>query len=260
MAELTGSALTSRDILSWDELMAVDCLERTGRLTYSGRVTVERMRTRGTIAALTMLAFVLAHESTFLLTFGSGAEQGLARSGHGQSWALTVVVVLACALVLTATAMVRLVQLGRDAGVGSSCGPSGPRDLGVLGQTWLRLLMIILPGALMLFIGEENLEHAAAGLPLPGLDVLGAGEYQWAPIVFLVASALVAFVGALYRWQRQYIEARLAASRPPQATRRAARGRPRPAAVIRSLASLAGRNMALRAPPDVPLRGCARRV
>ena len=108
----------------------------------------------------------------------------------------------------------RLVALTRLAG------ELDARDLSVQAGRWtdlagdlLRAWSFILPVALVLFVGVENLEHVSVGLPAPGLSVLGSSQYHSVFGVFLLVSLLAALVDALYRWRRDVLVARIAAAR-----------------------------------------------
>ena len=55
------------------------------------------------LAALAAVAFVLAHDLVFLLTDGGSYGLALARTGHGDQWTGTVILVAALALSLAIT-------------------------------------------------------------------------------------------------------------------------------------------------------------
>jgi hypothetical protein len=171
-------------------------------------------RDRFRLAALAAVAFVLAHDIVFLLTDGGSYGLALARTGHGDQWTGTVILVVALALTLTILGAVRLVSLSRLAGEldagGSSVRAGRLSDLAVdLVRAWL----LILPVALVLFVLVENLEHISVGLPAPGLSVLGSYQYHSVLTVFAVVSLLAALVDALYRWRRDVLVARIEAAR-----------------------------------------------
>jgi hypothetical protein len=171
-------------------------------------------RDRSRLAALAVVAFVLAHDSVFLLTDGGSFGIALARTGHGNQWTGTVIVVAALALSLAIVGAVRLVglqRLARELDAGDISVREGRvSDLaGHLFQAWL----LILPVALVLFVVVENLEHLSVGLPAPGLSVLGSVQYHSVLFVFAVVSLLAALVDALYRWRRDILVARIEAAR-----------------------------------------------
>jgi uncharacterized membrane protein len=171
-------------------------------------------RDRFRLAALAAVAFVLAHDLVFLLTHGGSYGVALARTGHGDQWTGTVILVVALALTLTILGAVRLVSLSQLAGEldagGSSVRAGRLSDLAVdLVRAWF----LILPVALVLFVLVENLEHISVGLPAPGLSVLGSYQYHSVLTVFAVVSLLAALVDALYRWRRDVLVARIEAAR-----------------------------------------------
>jgi hypothetical protein len=171
-------------------------------------------RDRFRLAALAAVAFVLAHDTVFLLTDGGTFGAALARTGHGDQWTGTVVVVAGLAISLAIAGIVRLATLSRlarelDAG-GISVAEGRPADLlSHLLKAWL----LILPVALLLFVVVENLEHLSVGLPAPGLAVLGSAQYHSVLGVFAVVSLVAALVDALYRWRRDVLAARIEAAR-----------------------------------------------
>ena len=171
-------------------------------------------RDRFRLATLAAVAFVLAHDTVFLLTDGGSFGQALARTGHGDQWTGTVIVVAGLALSLAIAGIIRLARLSNlarqlDAG-GISVRGGRPVDLvSHLLKAWL----LILPVALLLFVVVENLEHLSVGLPAPGLAVLGSVQYHSVLGVFAVVSLIAALVDALYRWRRDVLVARIEAAR-----------------------------------------------
>jgi hypothetical protein len=171
-------------------------------------------RDRLRLATLAAVAFVLAHDTVFLLTDGGSFGQALARTGHGDQWTGTVIVVASLAVSLAVAGIIRLARLSHlarelDAG-GISIGEGRVVDLvSHLLKAWL----LILPVALLMFVVVENLEHLSVGLPAPGLAVLGSAQYHSVLGVFAVVSFLAALVDALYRWRRDVLVARIAAAR-----------------------------------------------
>ena len=65
------------------------------------------------LAALAAVAFVLAHDLVFLLTDGGSYGLALARTGHGDQWTGTVILVAALALSLAILGAFRLISLSR---------------------------------------------------------------------------------------------------------------------------------------------------
>jgi hypothetical protein len=207
-------------------------------------------RDRFRLAALVAVAFVLAHDTVFLLTDGGSFGLALARTGHGDQWTGTVIVVAALALALAVAGAFRLVglsRLARDLDAGSSSVREG--HLCDLAGHLIRAWLLILPVALVLFVVVENLEHLSVGLPAPGLAVLGSYQYHSVLAVFGAVSFLAALVDALYRWRRDVLVARIEAAR--------ARLQRRPTAVVRyglpwrdrSHASVTSHRISGRAPP-----------
>ncbi len=199
---------------------------------------------------LTLVALVVAHDLVFLLTYGAGYDEALAHSGHDGSWATAVVVVLAAGIGLLGLATWRLYRLGvRRPGDRPGRRPSSRRarppsagDSSDSGGGCTR-------ATTLLFVIQENLEHQRIGEALPGLSVLGSGEYSDAALVIAVVTLAVAVVGALFRWRRDLLVARIVSAlqrrhrRPERVLRRPAvmrDGRPE---------SFVGRGLAVRAPP-----------
>ncbi len=183
---------------------------------YSGAVNLGPWRDRLRVLMLTLAAFVLSHDLIYLITYRASYDQVMSQTGHGAQWNATVLVVAALAIGLVITAVVRLRQLSRlgDAlGQGSvSLRPETGEWKHLVHQA-LRSWLIILPAALILFVISENTEHLSAGLPLPGLSVLGSMGYVATFMVFALVSLVGAFLDALYRWRRELLAARIAAAR-----------------------------------------------
>ncbi|HEY7938113.1 MAG TPA: hypothetical protein VID26_13410 [Candidatus Limnocylindrales bacterium] len=207
-------------------------------------------RDRFRLAALAAVAFVLAHDTVFLLTDGGSFGLALARTGHGDQWTGTVIVVAGLALALAVAGAFRLVglsRLARELDAGDLSVHEG--RIADLAGHLLRAWLLILPVALALFVVVENLEHVSVGLPAPGLAVLGSYQYHSVLAVFAAVSFLAALVDALYHWRRDVLVARIAAAR--------ARLQRRPIAVVRyglpwldrSHASVRSDRISGRAPP-----------
>lgn len=194
--------------------------------------------------------FALAHNLVFLATFGGGSGQALARTGHGVQWTATVVVVAILALALGAAGALRLAQLSRLARDIDHGGVSSARPgIGDLVEHLVRAWLVILGCALLLFVGAENVEHVIAGLPAPGLTVLGSGGYQAALTIFASVALLAALVDALYRWRRDMLAARIEAGRARWARSRGSMPRPQIPWVERRHGAIVGHRIAGRAPP-----------
>lgn len=198
---------------------------------------------------MTAVALVVAHNLIFLLAYGSAADEALARTGHGEEWQTAVEVVLGAGASLLAVAIWRLRALGIVARrLGADRAGPVPLAAGfghALGSLWLR----VTAAATVMFVVQENIEHLGAGHGLPGIEVLASSEYPTAALVIAAVALVVAFVGALVRWRRAELIARIAA---------AIRGLRRP--ITRSIrrpaldahrwpGSILGRRLAVRAPP-----------
>ena len=221
------------------------------QVAYSAPMTEGHWRARFRLGALAAVAFVLAHDLVFLLTDSGSYGLALTRTGHGEQWTGTVILVAALALALAVLGAIRLISLSRLAGeldAGDiTVRAGGIRDLaGHLVRAWLT----ILPVALVLFVGVENVEHLSVGLPAPGLSVLGSSQYHSVFAVFALVSLLAALVDALYQWRRDLLVARIEAAqaclrhRPAQVMRRALPW------VDRRHASITGNRISGRAPPQ----------
>jgi hypothetical protein len=100
-----------------------------------------------------------------------------------------------------------------------------------------------------MFVVQENIEHLGAGHEPPGIEVLASSEYPAAPLVIAAVALAVAFVGALVRWRRAELVARIAAAirrlrRPIARSIRRTR-----LDAGRGPESILGRRLAVRAPP-----------
>jgi len=200
--------------------------------------------------ALVLVALVVAHDLVFLLTYGAKYDEALAHSGHDGSWATAVVVVLAAGIGLFGVAAWQLHRLGVVARTGAPT--AGPDTLSASAFGWrlVGLWWRLCATTTFLFVIQENLEHQRIGEALPGLSVLGSGEYSDAALVIAIVTLVVAFVGALFRWRRDLLFARIASARQAR-YRRAERIHPRPAATRDGRPeSIVGRGLAVRAPPS----------
>jgi endonuclease/exonuclease/phosphatase (EEP) superfamily protein YafD len=164
--------------------------------------------------ALSFIAFVLGHQLIYLATFGADAGVELARTGHDMQWTLTVAMVVLLALGLATWAARELLRLARQAGATNQLAIDLP-DAGIvhlvrdLLQLWLTSFAI----ALVFFVLFENGERLAAGLPAPGLAVLGSSSFTDPVLIFELVALATSLVAALYRWRRAVLVARIAAAR-----------------------------------------------
>ena len=200
--------------------------------------------------AMTLVSLVVAHNLVFLLAYGSGYDEALAHSGHDGAWGTAVAVVLAAALGLVGLGTWRLHRLGVVARAlaategGLRPGPSGFARC--LVGLWVRLV----GATTLLFVIQENLEHQHAGKGLPGLAVLGSGEYPNAAAIIAFVALAVAFVVSLFRWRRDVLVARIAAIRVGwRRARRTLQFRPE-VWVERRHASIVVHQVSGRAPPQ----------
>ena len=196
-----------------------------------------------------MASLAASHELIYLLAHGSGAEytRAMQEGGHDRYWTSFVLVVVAVTIGLGAVAVCQIRRLRRQAGEASagrlSVNDQGFRLLGrLIGQLWLSVAV----GVALGFFIQENLETIAAGQPLPGANVV-AGEHGLALPVIAFVSLLVAIVGALVRWGRHVLLARLRRVLA-RAIRRVPR-MPYPQSVDRPISIVAVRSNGLRAPP-----------
>jgi hypothetical protein len=213
------------------------------------------------LLGLFALGLVLAHQSVYLVRYGSIYGEALVHAGHGQGWSDAVTTVLVSAVLLITLAIARLVRLGAHVaalelatgrskvGATRRAPASGP-PLRQLARRWLRMFAILAPAIVIALTIQENAEHVAAGFSAPGVGILVNAEYPMAlPIVAAVAAA-VSLVAALLEWTRAVLVARLRAARA-QAPRRAPLAL-RPAGVRIANApvgSLLARRLGRRAPP-----------
>lgn len=222
------------------------------KVAYSARMTSGHWRDRLRLTALAAVAFVLAHDLVFLLTDGGSYGLALARTGHGDQWTGTVVLVAALALslaILGAFRLASLTRLARELQAGDITVESG--RLADLAGHLVRAWLVILPIALVLFVGVENLEHVSVGLRAPGLSVLGSSQYHSVIGVFVLVSFGAALVDALYRWRRDVLVARIAAARAGLRHARPLVLRYRLPWVDRRHASITGNRISGRAPPQL---------
>ena len=221
------------------------------QVAYSAPMTEGHWRARFRLGALAAVAFVLAHDLVFLLTDSGSYGLALTRTGHGEQWTGTVILVAALALALAVLGAIRLISLSRLAGeldAGNITVRAGgiPDLAGHLVRAWLT----ILPVALVLFVGVENVEHLSVGLPAPGLSVLGSSQYHSVFAVFALVSLLAALVDALYQWRRDLLVARIEAARDRLRHRAALVARHDLPWVDRRHASIIGNGLSVRAPPQ----------
>ncbi len=208
-----------------------------------GRVTL-------VIAALAPASLVLTHDLSFLAAYGASYRAVLAATGHDARWSSTVTFVLAVSALLGTAGLLRLGwlwlgarSLEREGGFGRSLALRGYLSLIAGIWPWLAL------STAALFVGQENLEAAALGAPLPGLEPIQSGAPVPTPVILAVVTFAIAALGALLLWGHRSLVARIEAARArlrPAHTRPAIR---RPVAWTRKPASVLSVNLGRRAPP-----------
>ncbi len=200
---------------------------------------------------LALVVFALAHNLTFLLTYGEASDAALARTGHGAHWTATVALVVVLALALVAAGALRLARLSlvvRERGGGPiPLGEARP-TIRVVAQAWLQVLI----GAIVIFVVAENLEHVAVGLAAPGLSVLGSGEYHSTLAIFAGVALAAALVEGLYRWRHEYLVARIVSARARWTRARRSSARPKLPWVDVRHGAIVDHQIAGRAPPPEP--------
>ncbi|MGH2464344.1 MAG: hypothetical protein ACRDGI_02695, partial [Candidatus Limnocylindrales bacterium] len=113
----------------------------------------ETWRDRLRLAALAAAALVLAHDLVFLLTDGGSYRLALARTGHGDQWTGTVIVVAILAIGLAMAGAFRLLTLSKlahDLNAGDISVRQG--SFADLAEHLFRAWLLILPVALALFV------------------------------------------------------------------------------------------------------------
>jgi hypothetical protein len=203
---------------------------------------------RTAFAGMAAVAFVLAHNLVFLAGYGPAYEDALSRTGHTDAWTTAVLVALGLGGVLLVAATWRLHALGILAGASARATwePARYRRLvDHLAWLWLRLMAV----TTIWFVIQENLEHRDIGQPLPGLGVFGSSVYPNALPILATVALGVAIVGALFRWRRDALVARIAAARRRWRRTDGVTVRTSLEWVNRLSGSLLGRRLAVRAPP-----------
>lgn len=201
-----------------------------------------------------MAALAASHELIYLLAHGAGAEyaRAMREGGHDRYWTSFVLTVAVVTLVLVVVAVRQLRRLQRQTSlVRAGRLNVDDRGVGLFARLAAGLWMPVFASTFVAFVVQENLETVGAGHLLPGLDVV-SGEHAIAVPVIALMSLLVALVGALVRWGRHVLLARLHRSSGP--IRRRAPRALRPSSVSQPTFTSAVRSHGLRAPPmSVPL-------
>lgn len=208
-----------------------------------------RLRQIAVLATLVLASLAASHELIYLIAHGAGAEyaRAMREGGHDRYWtsfvltvagvtlALAVVSVRQVLRLLRQTALVRAGRLKVDDG-----------GLGLFARQAMRLWLLVSAGTIIAFMAQENLETFAATDSVPALGVV-SGEHAVALPVIGFVSLLVALVGALVRWGRHALLARLHQSLNP--VRQRAPRTLRPSSIGRPASASAVRSHGLRAPP-----------
>jgi hypothetical protein len=209
-------------------------------------------RTPLVIAALAPASLVLVHDLSFLTAYGSQFQAVLRATGHDGRWTSTVSMVIAVTTMLGVVGLARLASLWSQARtLEHVSGQRPPRNV----SGYLRIVLRIWPWlsllTALLFLGRENLEHAALGAPLPGLEPLLAGPTIPPLLVLGSVTFVLSALGALLVWGHATLTARIAAALGIRRPARISTARRRPAAPASASASILALNLGRRAPPAV---------
>ncbi len=204
------------------------------------------------IAALAPASLVLVHDLVFLAAYGSQFQVVLRATGHDGRWTSTVTVVTAVSALLGVIALARLGVLWLQARSLQRVRGHPPKTdvhgyLQVVARIWPLLALV----TAVLFLGQENLEHAALGAPLPGIEPLLAGSSVPPFVVLASVTFVLAALGALLLWGHAALVARIAAALGTQRPARAPLTRRRPAAPTWAPSPVMALNLGRRAPPAV---------
>jgi hypothetical protein len=191
-------------------------------------MSVDRRR----LALLAVLVAVLGHEAALAIGYGPGAQlsAALRSTEHGLGWVLTVLSTVLAGGAALGVAAWRLRGLRvRLARMGVALPARGGGRLSDV----LAVAHRIFAAAILLFLLQENAEHALLHGHLPGLDALLAGQYVATIPTFVLLSLAVATVAVLLAGRTSELVRALSAAvrtlpRPPATV---ARPRPRMADV-----------------------------
>lgn len=200
-------------------------------------------------AAVTAIAsLVLAHNLIFIAGYGSRFGTALAHTGHDHGWTVAALTSIGLAVSLLAVALGRMQQLRRTArAAGAMRLPTEP-GLRAFASRWLAWWIALTVVTAVLFVLQENLEHAHISAALPGLAVLASDAYPNAIAIILAVALGISLVAALVGWRSAVLIARIAAVRRRARTGAAPSFRGS-APVDRRRGSVLGRRLAGRAPP-----------
>jgi hypothetical protein len=214
-------------------------------------MTGRSLRGFSVLATLVLAGLALSHELSYLLAHasGDGYVRAMREAGHDRYWTSFLSTVGVVTVALATVGLRQLRRLSRQAAASDRISSASTRDgsARTFGRMTVQLWLVLGVGTAVAYLVQENLESAVVGLPMPGLSVVG-GEHVVALPVVAIASLLGAFIGALARWQRRILLARIraaVATLRPRAPRR-----PRPPLDGRAPAPVhACRQNAVRAPP-----------
>lgn len=228
----------------------------TGRISRGGVDSAAMKRRLGrtplVIAALAPASLVLVHDLAFLAAYGAQFQAVLRATGHDSRWTSTVTVVLAISALLAGVGLARLASLWLHAR--SLERTTGQRPTTNI-HDYLQILARVWPGLALvtavLFLGQENLEQAALGAPLPGIEPLLAGSSVPPLLVLASVTFVLAALGALFVWGHATLTGRIAAAlRTLRPARAPLAARP-PATRAETPSSVMSLNLGRRAPPAV---------
>lgn len=161
--------------------------------------------------SLTALGALIAHDAVFAAQYGLGGGFDAAMGDSHRYWPAFVAVTLLVTLVVAVAAGRALLRLGRLVGGLPVAAPArgGRTYLAELARLWPRLFAVVV----LAFLLQENVEHATAGEPMPGLWALSAPGYPLALPVIALVTGLLAAAGSWLQWRRDTLVARLRAAR-----------------------------------------------
>lgn len=199
---------------------------------------------------LAALALALSHQLAFLVRYGSIYGEALVHAGHGAAWSDAVTSVLVGSGIALAAALAGLHRLGLRVRGRSVQVPEAPTAR-AFAIRWLRSWLLLLATVAVALTIQENVEHAAAGMPLVGPWILLSEQYPFAVAIVALVSLGISLVGSLLTFRREVLLARLRALTARWPRLRA--GALAPAAVsidVRRPSAIA-RRLGRRAPPIV---------
>lgn len=200
-------------------------------------------------AAVTALAsLVLAHNLIFIAGYGSRFGAVMAHTGHDHGWTVAALTSIGLAVSLLVVAVRRLQQLRRTARDAGALRLSTEPGLPAFASRWLGWWVALTLVTALLFVLQENLEHARIGTTLPGVEVLWSAAYPSAIAIILAVALGLSLVAALLGWRSSVLVARISAARP-RTSCAATPSRRLTEPVDRRQGSILGRRLAGRAPP-----------